>query len=79
MIADQQWTFELAHIIDQRLADAARERLLREAERARGAQPPLAARVGALLIRAGRRLEILGGVPQPAPTARPPHLPRYSL
>lgn len=77
MIAQQQQTLELAQMyLEQRLADAAHERLLRQVERAHGPRPALAARFGALLVRAGRRLEALGGAPQ---TARSLNLPHYSV
>lgn len=77
MIAQQQQMLELAQLhIEQRLADAAHERLLRQVERARGPRPALAVRFGALLIRTGRRLEALGGAPQPA---RSLNLPHYSV
>lgn len=80
MIVDQQRTYELSCMyIEQRLADAAHERLLREVERARGPRPALTARFGALLVRTGRRLEALGGAPQPARPARSLNLPRYSV
>jgi hypothetical protein len=66
MIADEQRTFELSRLyLEARLADAALERLIRQAEQAAGPQPTLKMRVGGALIRTGRRLEGLGGAPQP--------------
>jgi hypothetical protein len=66
MIFDEQRAFELSRsYIEERLAEAAREQLLREAERAAGPQPKMTTRLGGTLIRTGRWLEALGGVPQP--------------
>jgi hypothetical protein len=69
MIFDEQRAFELSQTyVAQRLAGADRERLLLEAAVPR---PALTTRLGGTLIRAGRRLESWGGVPQPSRPLKP--------
>ena len=76
MIFDDQRAFELSRsYMEQRLTEAARERLLHEAEQAAGPQPKLTTRLGGTLVRAGRRLEALGGMPQPSRHLNPSGYP----
>lgn len=76
MVFDEQRAFELSRLyVEQRLADADRERLLLQAKESAGPRQTLATRLGGTLIRAGRRLEAIGGVPQPSRPLTPSGYP----
>jgi hypothetical protein len=69
MMMHDERVYELSRLyIEERIAGAARERLLAECGQARNHVSEVAAWGGRLLVRVGRRLETLGGAsPMPRP------------
>lgn len=66
---DDRRAFELSRLyIQERIAAAEREHLLREFGQRRAYFSEFAARAGNLLVRVGRRLEAIGGAAQTGPS-----------